>query len=97
MICFVTTVRQTLEPVAHYGFRDHESLTTYREHMREQSTAGIVDRVIATKEIRIVNLDKTEGIRTFRSEAVRSLVIVRCGQIRTRWASCTRQPPGQRV
>jgi signal transduction histidine kinase len=76
MICFVTTVRQTLEPVAHYGFRDHESLTTYREHMREQSTAGIVDRVIATKEIRIVDLDKTEGIRTFRSEAVRSLVIV---------------------
>jgi signal transduction histidine kinase len=76
MICFVTTVRQTLEPVAHYGFRDHENLTTYREHMREQSTAGIVDRVIATKEIRIVDLDKTEGIRTFRSEAVRSLVIV---------------------
>src|SRR4029077_6968442 len=76
MICFVTTVRQTLEPVAHYGFRDHESLTTYREHMREQATAGIVDRVIATKEIRIVDLDKTEGIRTFRSEAVRSLVIV---------------------
>ena len=76
MICFVTTVRQTLEPVAHYGFRDHESLTTYREHMREQSTAGIVDRVIATKEIRIVDLDKTEGIRTFRSEAVCSLVIV---------------------
>jgi signal transduction histidine kinase len=76
MICFVTTVRQTLEPVAHYGFRDHESLTTYREHMREQPTAGIVDRVIATKEIRIVDLDKTEGIRTFRSEAVRSLVIV---------------------
>jgi signal transduction histidine kinase len=76
MICFVTTVRQTLEPVAHYGFRDHKNLTTYREHMREQSTAGIVDRVIATKEIRIVDLDKTEGIRTFRSEAVRSLVIV---------------------
>jgi signal transduction histidine kinase len=76
MICFVTTVRQTLEPVAHYGFRDHESLTTYREHMREQSTAGIVDRVIATKEIHVVDLDKTEGIRTFRSEAVHSLVIV---------------------
>ena len=76
MICFVTTARQTLEPVAHCGFRDHENLTTYREHMREQSTAGIVDRVIATKEIRIVDLHKTEGIRTFRSEAVRSLVIV---------------------
>ena len=76
MICFVTTARQTLEPVAHCGFRNHENLTTYREHMREQSTAGIVDRVIATKEIRVVDLHKTEGIRTFRSEAVRSLVIV---------------------
>jgi transcriptional regulator with GAF, ATPase, and Fis domain len=76
MICFVTTARQTLEPVAHCGFRNHENLTTYREHMREQSTAGIVDRVIATKEIHVVDLDKTEGIRTFRSEAVHSLVIV---------------------
>jgi signal transduction histidine kinase len=76
MICFVTTARQTLEPVAHCGFRNHENLTTYREHMREQSTAGIVDRVIATKEICVVDLHKTEGIRTFRSEAVRSLVIV---------------------
>jgi len=48
MICFVTPARQTLEPVAHSGFRNHENLTMYREHMREQSTAGIVDRVIAT-------------------------------------------------
>jgi K+-sensing histidine kinase KdpD len=76
IICFVTTVRQTLEPVAHRGFRDHENLTRYREHMREQSTAGIVDRVIATREIRLVDLHKTEGIRTFRREDVRSLVMV---------------------
>src|SRR5262245_25861411 len=68
MICFVTTARQTLEPVAYCGFRDHENLTMYREHMRERSTAGIVDRVITTKEIRVVDLDKTEGIRTFRRE-----------------------------
>ena len=76
MICFVTTARQTLEAVAHFGFRDHENLTAYREHMREQSTAGVVDRVIATKEIRVVDLHKTGGIRTFRREDVRSLVIV---------------------
>src|SRR5262245_43109858 len=76
MICFVTTARQTLEPVAHCGFRNHENLTMYRDHMRERSTAGIVDRVIATKEIRVVDLHKTEGIRTFRREEVRSLVIV---------------------
>src|SRR5215475_5855515 len=76
MICFVTTARQTMEPVAHCGFRNHENLTMYREHMREQSTAGIVDRVIATKEIRVVDLHKTEGIRTFRREEVRSLVVV---------------------
>ena len=76
MICFVTTVRQTLEPVAHCGFRDHENLTTYRKHMREQSTAGIVDRVIATREICVVDLHKTGGIRTFRREDVRSLVVV---------------------
>src|SRR5687767_5353394 len=62
MICFVTAARQTLEPVAHRGFRDPANLTTYREHMREQSTAGIVDRVIATKEIRVVDLQKTEGV-----------------------------------
>jgi signal transduction histidine kinase len=76
MICFVTTARQTLEPVAHCGFRDHKNLTTYREHMREPSTAGIVDRVIATKEIRVVDLHKTGGIRTFRREDVRALVVV---------------------
>jgi len=76
MISFVTTARQTLELVAHFGFRDHENLTTYREHMREQSTAGIVDRVMGTKEIRVVDLHKTEGIRTFRREEVRSLVVV---------------------
>jgi len=76
MICFVTTARQTLEPVAHCGFRNHENLTMYHEHMREQSTAGIVDRVIATKEIHVVDLHKTEGMRTFRCEEVRSLVVV---------------------
>src|SRR5262245_39110126 len=76
MVSFVTTARQTLEPVAHFGFRDHENLTMYREHMREQSTAGIVDRVMMTKEIRVVDLHKTEGIRTFRREEVRSLVVV---------------------
>ncbi|HEY7321920.1 MAG TPA: GAF domain-containing protein [Candidatus Binatia bacterium] len=76
MICFVSAARQTLEPVAHYGFRDHANLKAYRQHMKEQSTAGIVDRVIATKEIRIVDLSKTGGIRTFRREDVRSLVVV---------------------
>lgn len=76
MICFVSAARQTLEPVAHCGFRDDENLTTYRQHMRERSTAGIVDRVIATREIRVVDLQQTGGIRTFRREDVRSLVIV---------------------
>ncbi|MGB7949301.1 MAG: GAF domain-containing protein [Candidatus Binatia bacterium] len=76
LICFVATVRQTLEIIAHQGFCDHESLTLYRQHMKEQSTAGVVDRVIATKEIRIVDLDQTKGIRTFKREEVRSLVIV---------------------
>jgi signal transduction histidine kinase len=76
MICFVTALRQTLEPVVYQGFRDHENLTSYREHMREQGIAGIVDRVIATKEVRVIDLDETQGIRTFRREDVRSLVIV---------------------
>jgi K+-sensing histidine kinase KdpD len=76
MICFVSAARQTLEPVAHCGFRDYHNLTAYRQHMREQSTAGIVDRVIATREIRVVDLHKTGGIRTFRREDVRSLVVV---------------------
>ena len=76
MISLVTTARQTLEPVAHFGFRDHENLTMYREHMREQSAAGIVDRVMVTKEIRVVDLHKTEGMRTFRCQDVRSLVVV---------------------
>ena len=76
MICFVTAARQTLEPIAQRGFRDPANLTTYREHMKERSTAGIVDRVIATKEIRVVDLQKTEGVRSFRREDVRSLVIV---------------------
>jgi K+-sensing histidine kinase KdpD len=76
LICFVATLRQTLEIIAHRGFRDHENLTLYRQHMKEQSTAGVVDRVIATKEIRVVDLGQTEGIRTFKREEVRSLVIV---------------------
>jgi signal transduction histidine kinase len=76
MICFVTEMRQTLEPVVYHGFRDHENLTSYREHMREQAIAGIVDRVIATKEVRVIDLDETRGIRTFRREDVHSLVMV---------------------
>jgi signal transduction histidine kinase len=76
MICFVTAMRQTLEPFVYHGFRDHENLTSYREHMREQAIAGIVDRVIATKEVRVIDLRETRGIRTFRREAVRSLVMV---------------------
>jgi GAF domain-containing protein len=76
VICFVTHMRQTLEPVAHRGFRDPENLSRYRAHMKERSTAGMVDRVLSTKEIRVVDLDKTEGLRTFRAEGVRSLLIV---------------------
>jgi GAF domain-containing protein len=76
MICFVTNMRQTLEPIAHRGFRDPENLKRYRQHMKERSIAGIVDRVLSTKEIRVVDLDKTEGLRTFRPEDVRSLLIV---------------------
>jgi GAF domain-containing protein len=76
MICFVTAARQTLEPIAHRGFHDPENLTRYREHMKERSTAGIVDRVIATREIRVVDLQTTKGVRSFRREDVRSLVIV---------------------
>ena len=76
MICLVTSARQTLEPVAHRGFRDPENLTRYREHIKDRSTAGIVDRVLVTKQIRVVDLDKTEGVRTFKREGVRSLVIV---------------------
>jgi K+-sensing histidine kinase KdpD len=76
LICFVSTMRQTLEPVAYHGFRDDENLTRYREHMREQAIAGIVDRVIATKEVRVIDLHETPGIRTFRREDVRSLVMV---------------------
>jgi GAF domain-containing protein len=76
LICFGTAMRQTLEPVAYQGFRDHQNLTSYREHMREQAIAGIVDRVIATKEVRVVDLHETRGIRTFRREDVRSLVMV---------------------
>ena len=76
LICFVTAMRQTLEPVADRGFRDDQSLTRFREHMREQATAGIVDRVIATQEVRIIDLHETQGIRTFRREDVRSLVMV---------------------
>jgi GAF domain-containing protein len=76
MICFVTAMRQTLEPVVYRGFRDHQNLTNYREHMREQAIAGIVDRVIATKEVRVIDLHETRGIRTFRREDVRSLVMV---------------------
>ena len=76
LICFVTALRQTLEPVAHQGFRDEQNLTRFREHMREQATAGIVDRVIATQEVRVIDLQETQGIRTFRREDVRALVIV---------------------
>jgi signal transduction histidine kinase len=76
LICFLTAMRQTLEPVAYHGFRDHQNLTRYREHMREQAIAGIVDRVIATKEVRVIDLHETRGIRTFRREDVRSLVMV---------------------
>jgi GAF domain-containing protein len=76
MICFVTAMRQTLEPVVSHGFRDQQNLTNYREHMREQAIAGIVDRVIATKEVRVIDLHETPGIRTFRREDVRSLVMV---------------------
>jgi signal transduction histidine kinase/putative methionine-R-sulfoxide reductase with GAF domain len=76
MICFVTAARRTLEPIAHRGFRDHENLKRYHTNIKERSTAGIADRVIATKQVRVIDLDKTEGVRTFRHEGVRSLVIV---------------------
>jgi signal transduction histidine kinase len=76
LICLVTTAQQDLEPVVHFGFRDHENLRMYREHLREQSTAGIVDSVIGTKEIRVVDLHKNGGMHTFQCEDVRSLVVV---------------------
>src|SRR5262249_61623410 len=56
MISFVTTAPQTLGLVAHFGFRDHEDLTTYPAHLREQATAGIGARVMGIKECRDVDV-----------------------------------------
>ena len=76
MICFVTVDRTTLEPVAHRGFRSIETPNRYRDRIRERATAGIVDQVITTRKTHSVNLSQRGGVRTFREEGVRSLVVV---------------------
>jgi GAF domain-containing protein len=76
LVCLSMTTRETLEPVASRGFRDLANVDRYRTHMRERSTAGIVDQVITNSKVRIVDLTQTEGVRTFRREGVQSLAVV---------------------
>jgi PAS domain S-box-containing protein len=76
MICLVTADQKSLEPIASDGFQDVENVNRYRDRIRQQSTAGIVDQVIATRKLRLVDLTVTGGVRSFRNEGTQSLIVV---------------------
>jgi PAS domain S-box-containing protein len=75
VICLVTFDRPGLEPVAHRGFRDLKNLDKYRQRVRYQSTS-IIDEVLATRTIRVVDLRRRDGVRSFRAEGAQSLAVV---------------------
>jgi signal transduction histidine kinase len=76
MICLITSDRSTLEPIVHRGFRDMENLNNYRDRISQSSRSGLVNQVLATRKIRVVDLRQRGGVRTFRAEGAQSLIVV---------------------
>jgi PAS domain S-box-containing protein len=76
MICLICDDRAMLEPVAHRGFRDIKNFNGYRNNIRERSTSSIVDQVLATRKVRVVDLRQRSGMRTLRAEGIKSVVVV---------------------
>ncbi len=76
MICLAAADRKSLEPVAHRGFRDRERWNRNRDHREQWPRTGIVDQVLTTRQIQIVDLSNGDRIRTFHEEGAQHLVIV---------------------
>jgi PAS domain S-box-containing protein len=76
MICLVAADQKSLEPVATCGFQNGENVSRYRDRIRQQCSAGIVDQVLATRKMRLVDLTITGGVRSFRDEGTQSLIMV---------------------
>ena len=67
---------ESLKLVASRGHRDRESAARHYATSEEKSTARIIAEVMATKQTKVKDLSKSDGMRTFRREGVCTVVAI---------------------
>ena len=67
---------ERLKLVASRGHRDRENVVRHYETSEKKSTARIIAEVMATKQTKVKDLSKSDGMRTFRREGVCTVVAI---------------------
>jgi GAF domain-containing protein len=68
--------RNILEPVASLGYRDPENVERQRKRAGDYAFPRIIAQVIHHKQTKVEDLARVQGMRNFRREGVRLIVIV---------------------
>jgi PAS domain S-box-containing protein len=66
----------SLETVASRGYRDPQNVQSHRQKLEGYTTGAGSARVLEDKEVHVVDLAQTNGLRTFKSEGVCTIVAV---------------------
>jgi GAF domain-containing protein len=81
--CDIGTIRlldsktQTLEPVAHSGYRNSDHVNAHHRNLKEATSGRLTLAMLTEARPRIVeNVQEGEGLRTFKKEGVQSAVVV---------------------
>ena len=67
---------ERLKLVASRGHRDREGVVNHYKTSEEKSTARIIAEVMASKQSKVKDLSKSDGMRTFRKEGVCTVVAI---------------------
>jgi signal transduction histidine kinase len=67
---------ERLKLVASRGHRDREGVVNHYETSAEKSTARIIAEVMDSKQSKVKDLSKSDGMRTFRKEGVCTVVAI---------------------
>jgi signal transduction histidine kinase len=81
--CDIGTIRlldsktQTLEPVAHLGYRNSDHVNAHHRNLNEATSGRLTLAMLTEARPRVVeNVQEGEGLRTFKKEGVQSAVVV---------------------
>jgi GAF domain-containing protein len=76
LIRLLHPTEKSLEPVSSRGYRDAENIERQRKRAADPSSPRVIAQVIETKETRVEDLARVNGMRTFKREGVSTMVTV---------------------